>query len=181
MVFPFHVVLSSLGIQSGVEKHSGLTHWGRDKWTPFIRRHFKSILLNENVRLLIKISLKFVPKGPINKIPALVQIMAWRRPGDKPLSEPMMVRLLAHLWVTRPQWVDACAIFTCRKYEPQLHVIEQQKNTKHSKSLTVNDENTCIQNIQCRCLLVTWWNKEPGHHQPWYWHVCPNYNTRRVT
>ena len=34
------------------------------------------------------ISLKFVPKGPINNIPALVQIMAWRRPGDKPLSEP---------------------------------------------------------------------------------------------
>ena len=51
-------------------------------------------------------SLKFVPKGPINKIPALVQIMAWRRPGDKPLSEPMMVRLLTHICVTRPQWVN---------------------------------------------------------------------------
>ena len=38
----------------------------------------------------IEISLKFVPKGPINNIPALVQIMAWRRSGDKPLSEPMM-------------------------------------------------------------------------------------------
>ena len=35
-----------------------------------------------------KISLKFVPKGPINNNPALVQVMAWRRPGDKPLSEP---------------------------------------------------------------------------------------------
>ena len=40
---------------------------------------FKCIFLNENVRLPIKISLKFVPKGPINKIPAFVQIMAWRR------------------------------------------------------------------------------------------------------
>ena len=29
--------------------------------------------------------------GPINNIPALVQIMAWRRQGDKPLSEPMIV------------------------------------------------------------------------------------------
>ena len=27
----------------------------------------------------IKISLKFVPKGPINNIPALVQITAWHR------------------------------------------------------------------------------------------------------
>ena len=52
---------------------------------------FKRIFLNENVRISIKISLKFIPKGPINNNPALVQIMAWRRPGDKPLSEPMMV------------------------------------------------------------------------------------------
>ena len=43
---------------------------------------FKRIFWNENISILIKISLKFVPKGSINKIPALVQIMAWRRPGD---------------------------------------------------------------------------------------------------
>ena len=52
---------------------------------------FKCIFLNENVWILLKIWLKFVPKVWINNIPALVQIMAWRRPGDKPLSEPMMV------------------------------------------------------------------------------------------
>ena len=57
---------------------------------------FKCIFLNENVSIAIKISLKFVPKGPINNIPALVQIMAWRRPGDEPLSEPMMVSLPTH-------------------------------------------------------------------------------------
>ena len=67
---------------------------------------FKRIFLNENVRISIKISLKFVPKGPINNIPALVQLMAWRRPGDKPLTEPMVVRLLTHICVTRPQWVN---------------------------------------------------------------------------
>ena len=33
---------------------------------------FIRIFLNENVRISIKISLKFVPKGPINNIPALV-------------------------------------------------------------------------------------------------------------
>ena len=41
---------------------------------------FKYIFLNENVIISVKISLKFVPKGPINNNPALVQIMAWRRP-----------------------------------------------------------------------------------------------------
>ena len=68
---------------------------------------FKRIFLNDNVRILIKISPKFVPEGPINNIPALVQIMAWRRPGDKPLSEAMMTRLPTHLCVTRPQWVNS--------------------------------------------------------------------------
>ena len=71
-------------------------------------RHFAddTIFLNENVTISIKISPKFAPKGSINNIPALVQIMAWRRPGDQPLSESMMVSLLTHICVTRPQWVN---------------------------------------------------------------------------
>ena len=65
---------------------------------------FKCIFLNENVWIPIEIPLKFVPQGPINNISALVQIMAWRRSGDKPLSEPMMVSLPTHICVTWPQW-----------------------------------------------------------------------------
>ena len=68
---------------------------------------FKPIFLNENIRISIKIWLKFVPKVPINNIPALVQIMAWHWPGDKPLSEPMMVCLLTYICITRPQWVKS--------------------------------------------------------------------------
>ena len=44
---------------------------------------FKCIFLNENARILLNISLNFAPKFRINDIPALVQIMAWRRSGDK--------------------------------------------------------------------------------------------------
>ena len=66
---------------------------------------FKRIFFNENVWISLKISLKFVPKGPIINIPALVQIMAWRCSGVKPLSEPMMVSLPTHICVTPPQWV----------------------------------------------------------------------------
>ena len=69
---------------------------------------FKCIFLNENARISIKISLKLIPKDPINNTRALVQIMAWRRPGDKPLSEPMMVSLLTHICVTWPQCVKPC-------------------------------------------------------------------------
>ena len=80
---------------------------------------FKRIFLNENIRISIKISLNFVPKGPINNDPALVQIMAWRRSGDKPLSESMMVSVLTHICVTRPQWVNTCE----RYYEYVNNVI----------------------------------------------------------
>ena len=66
---------------------------------------FKRIFFND-VWISINISLKFIPKGPIINIPALVQIMAWRRPGDKSLSEPMPVILLTQICVTRPQWVN---------------------------------------------------------------------------
>ena len=64
---------------------------------------FKRIFLNKTVEISIEISLKFAPKGQINNIPALVQILAWRHPGDKPLSETIMVRLPTHICVTRTQ------------------------------------------------------------------------------
>ena len=65
---------------------------------------FECIFLNENLGISISISLKFVPRGSINNNPLLVQIKAWRLPGDKPLSEPMMVRLPTHICVLRPHW-----------------------------------------------------------------------------
>ena len=72
----------------------------------FVEDIFKRMFFNENIWISIEISLKFVSQGPINNIPALVQIMAWRRPGDKPLCEPMMISLPTHICVTRPQWVN---------------------------------------------------------------------------
>ena len=82
------------------------------------RRHFaddifKCVCLNENEWISLGISLKFVSKVRINNIPSLVQIMAWRRSGDKPLSEPMMVSLLTQICVTRPQWVKAGPQYCC--------------------------------------------------------------------
>ena len=67
---------------------------------------FKRIFVNETIWIPINFSLNFVAQGSINNIAALVQIIAWRRPGDKPLSEPMMDRLPTHICITRPQWVN---------------------------------------------------------------------------
>ena len=71
----------------------------------FADNMFKCIFLNENVWIPIEISLTFVPIGSINNNPVLFQIMAWSRPGDKPLSEAMMVSSRTHICITRPQWV----------------------------------------------------------------------------
>ena len=72
---------------------------------------FKCIFLSETVRISIDISLKFVPKDQINNIPALVQIMVWCQPGNKPSSEPMVVRSPMHICITLPQWVNSMSQF----------------------------------------------------------------------
>ena len=97
-------------------------------------RHFpddilKCIFLNENVWISIKISLKFVLKGLINNIPALVQIMAWCRTGDKPLYEPMLVSLLTHICVTWPQWVTkSLGDISLSTYKNPLPYIQQHNS-----------------------------------------------------
>ena len=113
---------------------------------------FKCIFLNENVRLSIKISLKFVPNGQINNNPALVHIMAWHRSGNKPLCEPMKVSLLTHICVTRPQWVkNSFAISLCWPTDWQLKL-----------SLKLLDRGRKIQNdihintYYCKPDFISW-------------------------
>ena len=65
----------------------------------FVADIFKCIFFNGILRILISMSLEFLTKGPIYNIPA------WRRPGHKPSSEPMVVSLLTHKCISRPQSV----------------------------------------------------------------------------
>ena len=101
------------------------------------RRHFaddifKCIFLNGNVWVLIQILLKFVPKGPINNIPALVQIMAWRLPGDKTLPEPTRTTRMPASWDTprRPMLT----------HTSDSHQIPSQ-NTKSKLQIVKNCQN----------------------------------------
>ena len=102
-----HTLSMSSQASSVVPIMSILRHWGQEEIDAFLQMIFSNAFswMKENAWISIKISQKFVPKVQINNIPALVQIMAWHRPGDKPLSEPMMVILLMDICVTRPQWV----------------------------------------------------------------------------
>ena len=99
---------------------------------PFADDIFKCIFLNENELILPGISVKFVP--------ALVQVMVWCRPGDKPLSEPMMVSLLTHICVTQPQWVKqnnslVSELICCLFKGIRRHFV--YRGLKHMRHLTV--------------------------------------------
>ena len=87
-----------------------LTHWGQDKMAVFSQTTLSNaFFFNENIRISTQNSLKFVPKGLINIIPALVLIMAWHWPGDKPLSEPMLVISLSSLGLNELNRIIICS------------------------------------------------------------------------
>ena len=83
--------------------------------------------------------------------------MAWHRPGDKPLSEPMRVSLLMHICVARLQWVN--------------------------KSFLMEDMDLFILRSQYHgcSVLMSWPHKEPGHQQPWYWPSFPRIFPQQYT
>ena len=102
--------------------------------------------------------------------------MAWRRSGDKPLSEPMMVNLLTHICVTRPQWVNDRLAFIgpctwcchcphdCRQVCQQMlkqtvYSLQTDWNAPNSvdwKTVTINQLMTMILNLRMRQNWVTW-------------------------
>ena len=70
-----------------------LTHLPLDKMASVLTDDiFKCIFLNENNKIQIPISLKFIPRSPMANKTALVQVTAWHRIGDKPLPELMMTQ-----------------------------------------------------------------------------------------
>ena len=90
-----------------------LTHILLDKMAAIMTDdNFKCICLNEKIP--IRCLLKFVSRSPIDNKPSLVQIMTWRRTGDKPLPEPMLTQ---HICGTMGRWVmitKTLTFFCCR-------------------------------------------------------------------
>ena len=89
---------------------------------------FKRIFLNKNGRILIQISLKFVPRSSNDNKSALVQVMAWRQTGDKPLSEQMLTQFTdTYIWSSRGRWVNSLgpsdAIWRQRSGSPLAQVM----------------------------------------------------------
>ena len=86
-------------------------------------------------------------------MPASVQIIAWRRPGNKPLTEPMMVRLPTHISATRPQWVKAKSRKSKTCDWPFVRRIQRWPvDSPHKESVTAN---TFQSNDVCIVCIVT--------------------------
>ena len=111
----------------------------------------------------------FVSKGPFNNIPALVQVTAWRHPGDKPLSEPMVVSLLTHLCITRPQWVNGNMsnniIINIHFNDDHMWYCSFQFYDKIKSQLGASRLNIiiylCMWQLCCQgCASVTWWRHQ---------------------
>ena len=123
--------------------------------------------------------LKFVPEVWINDIPALVQILAGRRLGDKPLSEPVMASLLTHICVSRPQWVKSTsqhyyiwAWFECWVSIKSVHKLLTRRDFSAYTSIGLmqcqlnhNQNNTVIfsasKDVMCICHDSLWFGS--GH------------------
>ena len=100
------------------------THWGRDKIATISQTTVSNVFSwMKMYEFRLKFHWSLFLGGPINNIPALVQIMAWRRPDGKPLSEPMMVQwahnvtitsLLRHNDVATSSWLNNNVIITSR-------------------------------------------------------------------
>ena len=88
---------------------------------------FKCNFFNENIWISMKLSLEFVPMGSVDIIPALVQIMVWRRPVYKPLTKPMMVSLPMHICIIRSQSVKRLFIISIGT-EPHRTIIYTLKD-----------------------------------------------------
>ena len=71
---------------------------------------FKGICLHENDELRLRFHWRLFLSFQSSIFATLVQTIAWRWPGDKPLSEAMVVSLLAHVHYTRPQWVNSISL-----------------------------------------------------------------------
>ena len=70
-----------------------------------------------------------------NNIPALDEKVAWRRPDDKPLSEPIVVILLTHICVTQSQWTKISP--PPPWISPESDLILDNKKVTHSPAITL--------------------------------------------
>ena len=158
-----------------------ICHVGRHVMT-FIRRLFssslpeqnsrcfaddisKNISFYENVRISTKISLKFVPKGPIDSKAALDQVMAWLRTGVKSLPQPIMtvpnlfwgrqIFIVLTQWITALPLLPTSSLAHIRGYN-QFNIANSTKDTGGMSLQWRHNERDGVSNHQLHVTIVYW-------------------------
>ena len=108
------------------------------KWPPISRRYFHMHFLEWRCINFNQDFTEICSKCSVNNFPSLVQITAWRRPGDKPLSEPVMVNFLTHICVTRPQWVKVLKLKQEDECYHENAIVVISSTDQHKNPLTFN-------------------------------------------
>ena len=136
----------SQGISShGIDILTVLTHWVRDEMDNISQTTFPNAFSWMNLfEFRLKFHWSLYLGGSINNIPALVQIMAWHRPGNKPLSEPMIVILLMRICVTRPQWVNTRRVNTLWPRDRSISVVYTKKVSGPLAEMATNILVFCV-------------------------------------
>ena len=130
------------------------------KWSPFR----ECIFANDKFCILVKISLKLLPKGPVDNNLVMVVVMACRRIDDKPLPEPMML-----CPVITSQRMEECGTLGC----PEIEVIVKNIITCHppqlgyicpaSSNLICNEGERMSPYSQCQTLAPFMGNSSEGN------------------
>ena len=128
-----------------------------EKCDTYFHKHFHKhfqIFLNENCSILIKISLKFLHDDLIYNKSALIQVMAWRHTGYRPLPEQCLpfyiINEVGHLTTS----VDHLAEF-CQNYH--LAAICTQLLVKFFLQLRF------IQYFDCKCMKIPDFSRIDSH------------------
>ena len=100
---------------------------------------FKCILLNENLRILITISLKFVPNGSIEIMPALFLVTAWHGQAQGHYLNRWRSSLLAHKGITRPQWINNEMLYFSKLRASSRDSVGHSMKTNSKSSTTWED------------------------------------------
>ena len=135
-------------------------HWSRDTMDAISQTTSSSAFSwTKMFAFRLKFHWSFFPKGPIYNIPALVQIIACRRPGDKPLSEPMMVSYQTHICVTRPQWVKRYEFTWCgrAKFKNSNYYFGDNNQGLETKRKQLNGETLYYVKVCFSAELVFQW------------------------
>ena len=153
-----------------------------DKMVAICRRH-EIRFMNENLVLLIRISLKFVPKGLIDNKSAFVQVMAWRWTSDKSLSETMLTQFTdAYLPRLGDEWKIEHQESSCSN-ACQSNIDGLAQDCSNSNALAVELLQSCaklstwptannISSHSCILQCVPWlcpWST------PWWYHDTETY------